>query len=348
MAGITRYAAVNTKVHALEARLLTNQDFNRLLSMDSVAKAAEYLKENTAYRSVLEGVDIQRIQPKQLEILVRKYTVGQIQKLVHYFTGEYRRFFRLLLLRYEIEDLKIYLRMAAAGDDLSKARELTVLWDQSTGFDREGLGRSKNIRDLVENLKDTDYYSLLKPYLDEKPGQMLFHMEMALDRMYFSLLGRQVQRLDQGDREAIGGLLGKNTDLLNLQWIYRGLRFYKLPPEVLLNYTLSFGYGLSFKKLKALCYSEGEKQLIDKMIHSRYGFLFDNEDTLDIFMERRMERHLYFLLLKYKRRGEKNIIASNVYIHLLEFEARDISSVIESVRYRLGPDKAKGFLIRKI
>ena len=348
MSGITRYAAVNTKVHALEARLLTNQDFYRLLSADSVAEAAEYLKENTAYRSVLEGVDIRRIQPKQLEILVRKYVVGQIQKLVHYFTGEYRRFFRLMLLRYEIEDLKIYLRMAAAGEDLSKAGELTVLWDRPTGFNREGFSRVKNIRDLVESLKDTVYYSLLKPYLDEKPGQMIFYMEMALDRMYFSLLGRQVQRLDPGDREAVGEFLGKNADLLNLQWIYRGLRFYRLPPEVLLNYTLSMGYGFRFKKLKALCYSEGEKQLVDKMIHSRYGFLFDNEDTLDIFMERRIERYLYFLLRKYKRREGMNIITSTVYIHLLEFEARDISSVIESVRYRLGPDKAKGFLIRKI
>lgn len=348
MAGNLRYAAVNTKVHALEAGLLSDRDFYAMISMDSVAEIAEYLKENTVYRRVLEGTEAGHIHAKQLEILLRKYIVGQIQKLIHYFTGEYRRFFRILLLRYEIEDLKIFLRAVAMGEDLSKAREAAVLTDKSSGFDPENLLGAKSIEDLVERLKGTAYHHLLKPYVYEKPGEMLFYMEMALDRMYFTLLGRQAEKLAPKDRETLGEILGKNIDLLNLQWIYRGIKFFRLPPEEIINYTLPKGYKLGVKKLKDLCYSESEQQLINKMVRSRYGFLFDNEDTLDIFMERRIERFLYFLLLKYRRYHRMNIIESSVYIHLLEFEVRDISSVAESVRYRLDPEKAKGFLVRKI
>jgi V/A-type H+-transporting ATPase subunit C len=348
MGSVKRFAAVNTKVQALEAKLLSNEDFQQLLAKKSVAEVVRFLKENTAYHSVLKDVDFEHIHPKGLEILLKKHTAGQMRKLIHYFTGKYRKFFRRLLLRYEIEDLKVYLRAIIREKDLSPVGEVAILSEELTGYDREGLLKSKNIRECIESLKGTVYYRLLIPYLNERPGEMLFYMEMVLDKLYFRSLSEQAGRLDSEDRKLVNELLGKNIDLLNLQWIYRGLRFYRLAPEELINYTLQNGYTLNSRKIKELCYSKDQEELVNNMVGSKYGFLFDNKDTLEVFMERRIERYMYFLLLKYRGRKKMSIIESIVYIHLLEFEVRDIFSVVEAGKYGLDPGQSRAFLIRKI
>ncbi len=173
-------------------------------------------------------------------------------------------------------------------------------------------------------------------------------MEMVLDRLYFTSLYNQIGKLDKHDECVQKELLGKNIDLLNLEWIYRGLKFYKLSPEELINYTLIGGYMLKYNDIKNLCYSKDEKELIDRMINSSYGFLFDNKDTLDLFMERRIERYLYFQFLSYYRKGRMDITQSIAYMHILEYEMRDIISIIEAIRYNLDKNQAKRYLVRRI
>jgi len=336
MGNVKRFAAINTKVRA------------NLLNKKSVSGVIQYLKEDSAYKEVLKNIEVNNVEVSELELIFKKYIVKQYEKLIHYFTGEYKKLFKILLRRYEIEDLKLYLRMIMREEDLSNIKELVIYSGIYGSFDHERLSCSKNLVDFIENLKETSYYNLLKPYLNEVSEKRLFYMEMVLDRFYFKLLSEQGEKLDSKDKKIFKELLGKNIDLLNLQLIYRGLKYYKLAPEELINYTLYNGYYLNYARIKSLCYSKSEEELINRMIDSKYGFLFDNKDTVEIFMERRIERYLYFLFLQYKRRETMNIIESSVYMHLLEFEMRDIISIIEAIRYGLDPENSKKFLVRKV
>ncbi|WZL73468.1 V-type ATPase subunit [Clostridiaceae bacterium 35-E11] len=347
MGNITRFAAINTKVKVLEGKLLNNQDYVALLAKKDVGEVVTYLKESTTYKEVLKNIG-NSIEVDTLEWLLQKNIVKQYEKLVHYFTGEYRKLFKIIFMRYEISDLKLYLKTVIRGEDLSKAREMVIGSTLYRTMNYERLEQSKNLEEFVEHLRDTAYYSFLKPYLAEEPEKRLFYMEMVLDKLYFKHLAEQVDRLNLQDRKIFKEFLGKNIDLLNLQWIYRGLKFYRLSPEELINYTLYGGYALNYSTLKNICYSKNEKELIQQMMDSKYGFLFDNEDTREIFMERRIKRYLYFLLLEYKKRSQMNIIHSVAYRHLLEFEMRDIISIIEAIKYGLDPKHTKTFLIRKI
>ncbi|SKC56746.1 V-type ATPase subunit [Maledivibacter halophilus] len=347
MGSIKKFAAINTKVRTLEGRLLTKNDYSKLISMRSVKDIAIYLKNNTAYREVMEGVDVTSLKVQELELLLKRYIVNQNEKLIHYFTDEYRRLFKIIFIRFEIEDLKLFLRAITRKEKLVDVKELVVYSGVYSTIDYDALSLSKSLEELINNLKGTIYYDVLKFYKNESLEKRLFYMEMSLDRLYFKLLSQRIERLDSKDRKVFGEFLGKNIDLLNLQWIYRGLRFYKLLPEELINYTLHNGYYLNFKRIKELCYTKDEKELIRKMIDSKYGFLFDNKDTLEIYMERRIERYLYFLLLDYKKREKMNIMESVVYRHLLEYEMRDIISIVEAVRYGMDEENIKKFLVRK-
>ncbi len=348
MSNVTRYAAINTKIRALEKGLLNNEDYNQLVSKNSVSDVVEYLRDHTEYKSILKEKNITDLDIDKLEVLFKKYIVMHYEKLIHYFTNEYKKLFKILSMRYEIEDLKLYLRAISRKEDIGHIKELMIYAGIYSSLDHEALSSSDNLEELMENLKDTIYYDILRPYLAEDSEKRLFYMEMKLDGLYFKLLSDQGKKLDNEDRKIFTELLGKNIDLLNLQWIYRGLRFYKLSPEELINYTLHNGHYLNYKRIKELCYSDNESQLIEKMLDSRYGFLFDNKNTLEMFMERRIERYLYFLLLEYKRQQKLNIIESVVYIHLLEYEMRDVFSILEAIRYGLSEDDVKRFLVRKL
>lgn len=205
----------------------------------------------------------------------------------------------------------------------------------------------KNLEEFVEGLKGSIYYSILKSYAREQQQKNLFYMEMNLDRLYFNLLKSQSLKLDKEDSLLFSELLGKNIDLLNIEWIYRGIKFYHLSPEELINYVLSNGYEFNYERIKQMCYSNEEK-LKEIILSSSYDFLFDTENDVDLYMERRTERYLYYQFANTFKKGKLDILSSMAYIHLVEYEIRDIISILEAKKYELSFNEIKEYLVRKI
>ena len=173
-------------------------------------------------------------------------------------------------------------------------------------------------------------------------------MEMNLDRLYYRMLKEDAEKLDDDDRKIFEEVLGKNVDLLNIEWIYRGIKYYNLLPEELINYTLLGGYEFNYKDIKELCYLRDVEKFVEAILNTKYSFLFDTKGDVDLFMERRIERYMYFEFLKYLKMGKMDITVSAAYIHLLEYEVRDLISTIEAVRYRLDFEEARKYLIRRV
>jgi V/A-type H+-transporting ATPase subunit C len=141
---------------------------------------------------------------------------------------------------------------------------------------------------------------------------------------------------------------GIMADLLNLQWIYRGIKFFNLSPEEILNYTIHLGYRLDKNFIKQLCYSKGLDEFYKLAAQTRYSFLFKNDETTDIFMERRLERHMYFELKAVERNNPMTIITTFAHIIFMEIEVRDIISIIEMIRYGMPEAEAEKYLIRPL
>lgn len=351
MDNVKRYAAINTKIRVLEGKLLSNEDYMNLLSKKSLPEVAAYLREKTRYSEVLEGALGTEVHRGSLEILIKQSHKKSLEKLVHYLQDEYREFYRSLFVRYEIEDLKTVLRGIKTGrNDISLMDSLThidlfsSLGTGSGGF----MQQPKSLRDFINIMKGSIYYDYLYPYIKNEEEPTLFSIEMALDLMYFDIFYKSTKLLDSHDRKVVEDIQGINVDLMNLQWIYRGLKFYSLPPEVLFNYTINYGSEFNRKDIKNLCYSKSLDEFQKKTMSTRYSFLFDNENTKDIFMERRILRYQYFAALSMRKKRALDISQVIAYILLLEMEIRDLVSVIENIRYRTPVEEAEKFLIRKL
>jgi V/A-type H+-transporting ATPase subunit C len=174
-------------------------------------------------------------------------------------------------------------------------------------------------------------------------------MEMSLDIYYFKRLnGEMKKRFGQKKRNTILEILQKNSDLLNIQWIYRGKKYYDFSSEELLNYVLLTGYYFKYKDLKSLCYAKTTKELINKLEHSKYGFLFKDEENFEFLMERNVERYIYQLFKDLEKVATLNINKSIGYMHKLEYEMRDIFTILESINYGLEVKEIQKKLVREV
>ncbi|OLS03635.1 V-type ATPase subunit [Tissierella creatinophila] len=340
------FSAINTKIRVLKSNLLNELDYINLMKKKDLKSQIEYLIENTVYKKEMESIDdINSLE--DVEFALRNHIIDQYEKILNFFTDEYRDLFKTLLLRYDIEFLKVYIRILERKDESIKLDKYTFSNEKYHSFNLAKIMKTSNLEEFVDSLKGTIYYNALLSYKDQKDKKTIFYMEMNLDKLYFNLLYTKSKFLGKKDRDLFQEILGINEDLLNIEWIYRGIKFYKLLPEELINFTLTHGFVFKYNDLKKMAYGT-EEELIDRVLATKYEFLFNSEQEIDLYMDRRIHRYLYYMFLKLLKAGGLNIVLSIAYIHLLEYEAKDIISILEAKRYGLDIEEIKKYMIRSI
>lgn len=347
MDNVTRFAAVNAKIKAMEGNFLKDEDYRNLLSKESVIEVARYLKDKTAYAEVLSSVNPENIHRGMLENLIKQNMVRNIDKIIHYFNGYYKDFIKALYAKYEIEELKVIARAVYNGKGAAEFKSSAFIGKYS-GIDQNRVFEAKYIRDIIAALEDSEFYRFLKPLVDGNTTENPFRFEMVMDMAYYSILQREWSRLSGRDREILQHAQGILADMLNLQWIYRGIKFYRLSPEELLNYTINISYKLNYSLLKELCYAHDLEEFFRIARGTKYGFMFKEDETTDIYMERRLERRTYFELKALVKNNNLSIISAFSYIIFLEFETRDIIAIVEAIRYKIPEEQAHKYIVRKL
>lgn len=343
-----QFAAVNTKIRVLQRNFLKDDDYQRLIESRSLGEAVEYIRDHTVYGSAMEAYVPGESDIGKLEILFRTQILEKYEKLVHYLADQYRDLFRVIFMRYEVENLKMIFRALNRHENLEPLVGGFYRSDAFPQVDYPRLMMAKTIEEAIHLLQNTAYYRVLAPYASEAPEKILFYLEMNLDRIYFNKLGKTIDQLPKDEKQLVSELLGKNSDILNIQWIYRGMKFYKIPPEQLFNYCLTSGYSLGLETLRQLCYAADENDLLTRLRKTSYSFLFDESQNIDRFMEIGMERYLFGILKSMARKGQLTILPSIIYIHRLEYEMRDLFSLLEAKKFNMGPEDIRKFMVRII
>lgn len=347
MGNIRRYAAINAKIKSMEGLLLKQEDYRLLVACDEAEEIISYLKETVGYRQLFEESNIEALDIDGIERCFKADVIDKFERLSHYHSDVYKKFYKTLFMRYEIEDIKLYLRTFLRNE------RVDFLTDhiQPTKYHQinlKDMSHVTSIEEFIEQLKDTNYYRLLKYYLDEDPEKIMFYMEMSLDHYYFKTLHKQLSGFSDEDKLLMKETIGKNIDIQNLQWIFRGLKYYKLSPEELLNYALNIGFHLKYKDLKALCYTKDMASFVSYIKTTKYSFLFSGNAHNEIFLELNMERYLMKLMIDLQRQHPMSILDTIVYMHRKEYEVRDIFTLLEAKRYHAPLEDIKNFLVNKI
>ncbi len=333
------HGAPNAKARAMIGNLLKPEDYRKLISLDTTEKFIDYLYNHTHYREELEenNYDIENT-----EISMKRHFIKSLEKLYYFYYDEYRDFFKALLMRYEVEDIKIFLRVFIREESKTIGQEHYIYSDLFKNISYDKIQKADTLDEFINSLKNTVYYKNLVKYLDEDRDKMLFYMEMTLDRIYFTKLYEASLKLKKKDKEIILEMLGINIDLLNIQWIYRGRKYFNISSEELFNLSLDMGHKYDLKKIKELCYMSLDdfKNYINS---DDYSEIFKEEEYL---MERSYERYLYNMLNDYYKNSGLSITIPVVYIFKIEYEMRDLSTILEGIKYKV--DNIEKFLVIKM
>ena len=336
---VRNHAAANTKAMAMYGQLLDKKDYQEMLSKDKVEEIIAYLKSKTHYSDALKGADF---SIESYEIMMKRYFFCAYEKLSYFYFDAYKGFFKSLLLRYEVENIKLLARAVFRQDGSAQIEAHLLHAKFGSGVNERLIAKAVNMEEFVDALRGTPYYGALKPFLDEESSLMAFRMEMVLDRFYFYQLYQSVLSLGREDQEEMKLLLGINIDVLNLQWIYRGRRYFDISAEELFNFTLDHGKKYSFKKLKEFCYMDfdGFKDLIGT---DDYGDLFKEREYM---LERAMERYLFHRVKKIFQKAEMSLAVPVALLFMFEYEIRDLFTIMEAKKY--GFEKVEAYLIRDL
>ena len=325
----TIHGAACAKARSLMGKLLKDDDYRKLMQSRDIHEFVDYLIKNTVYKEVL--LDSSTIVHRnEVELSMRRYVLKNSEKFYHYYFDNYRKLFKILFMRYEVENIKLLIRAITRQEDIKLLADHSITSEIFSYIDYENVIKARSISEFIESLKGTIYYKILKVYLNEDSVKMQFYMEMSLDRIYFRKLKDIITVLKGKDNILMTELLGKNADLLNIQWIYRAKKFYSISSEEILNYALEGGIKYDYKKLKEFCYFDDIDKIKEVVNGTEYEILFKSEDIL---MERDMERYLYYLLDDLLKKGNNTIIVPITFLHKLEYEVRDLFTILECIKY---------------
>jgi V/A-type H+-transporting ATPase subunit C len=336
--------AVLAGAHSMYGQMLSPDDYRNLLSSASVSDAAAYLKLNTSYADLFEKALPGTLNRIQLEDLLRKKLFLRYLNLCKYRKGKAQSFTDFFILKNDMEQVVAKLH-SLLGKTSDFFLSIPGFFISRSELDLIALANSKTYDELITVLSENESYSkLLAPFRGASlNNQTALDIELAFFRSYFEKLYSLAKKeLATTDFKIMADLLSASSDLEALKYIFR-LKSLGIGDEAL--YASIFPNDLSRlskAKIKSLasCRIEDFKACV---IQGPYAVIFEGRP--DQSFEQAAETHLYTLHKKHFRFTANPHISMYCFIQLSFWEIRDITHVIEGLRYGLDGNKIKDLLL---
>ena len=344
MGNVMAYSGITTKVRAMSAKLLTEKDFDTIAGICSVPEAIEYLKGKASYAPYVNKMDISLYHRGNVEKILYQSLFDDYSRIFRFAGMEQKTFLKLYWKRYEVDLINYCLRIVFnhydKPFDLEYKKEF---FDRYSQISIDRLITSKNIDELVDNLKDTEYYDALGRIRDSGAGT-LFDYDLALDVYYFSTMWKKSKRLLKGREQKIFLKdYGTKIDLLNLQWIYRAKKYYHMLPPDIYSMTIPIHYRISLEEFKTLVETPTLEQFEAEVEKTYYARKYNYMQT-DKTLEQMYKDCLRKLYLTDKRNDPYSIAIINTYLFLKEEEINKLTTALECIRYGLTKGETLGYL----
>ena len=343
MGNVMSYSGIVTKVRAMLAKLLTEKDFENIANLKSVPEAIDYLKEKPAYADYVNRMDVSLYHRGNVEKVLYQSLFDDYTRIFRFAGMEQKKFLKIYWKRYEIDLINYCLRIIFnhydKPFDLEYKKEF---FDKYSQISIDKLITSRNIVELVDNLRGTEYYAPLQKLRDAEDAN-LFDYDLALDLYYFSSMWKKNKRLLKGkELELYTRDCGTKIDLLNIQWIYRAKKYYHMLPPDIYSLTIPIHYRISVEEFKMLVEAptleEFERQL-GTTYYAKKLVGFEGKKLEHIYKE-----CLKRLYLSDRRKNPYSIATVNTYLFLKEEEIYKLTTALECIRYGLSSRETLGYL----
>ena len=317
---------------------LSAKEYETMSRLSSVSEVAAFLKNNTRYAAVLKQADTDTIHRSTLESLLKGQLQYDLKALLSFSSPSAKFFLNIFDIKEEISNLKIFLRyLFTESIDLYKRENIFIFKTFS------GLKNVNNFNEFAESMANTPYYKVFKPFINFPEKQNLFEIETALDAFYNRICRKYIKKyLSKNEAKAALYSFGIRTDLDTVMFIIRAKKYYSFSPKQIYPYITSRPCRLKEKDITAMVSSKTADEVISVLQNTAYKNIF-SEDLR--FFERNVHKYILENHRNLYRKNPYSIEAILCYISFKEIEIKNITAVIEGIRYGLAPENIREHLI---
>lgn len=343
MISISKKNAVAAKAKALFGKCLTDEDYKKLLSFESIEETAEYLRTHTAYSAVLTTTTVNNeITPEVVEQRVTAKNEQDITKICKYSSLIADNAYLLTIVTSDTRVLLCSARLIISPTTRDNIYIPDDFCKKHSKLHHEAIYKSTTAEEFLQSIKGTVYYKMLKPCIDTTHNN--FDMPQLESVLYnyrrASILSHCANR---HARKEIIEILKLDTDKFNISTIYRLKKYSNKSDEVIKALISSDGGSLTTAKLHRLIEAENEHDFLNELSDTKFQKVI-NEENLD-YIEGAIDRLILSTQKKYLRQSVYPDVQIFSYIQFVRNESRNICKIIEAKRYGLENSEIEKFII---
>ncbi len=332
MGNLLAYSGIVAKVSGMQAKLLTQKEFEEIAELRNVVDVVSYLKEKPGYAVEFQELDENKLHRGDVEKMLTLSLYRSYSSLYSFSGMEQKRFLNLYLKRYEVELINYCLRIifnhSAQPFDLTYKKPF---FDRYSKISIDRLIAAEDISGLIDALEGTDYYIPLNR-LREAQAHTLYDFDLALNLYYYTAIWKMRKKLLKGkELEIFTKDVGYKIDLMNLQWIYRAKKYYNMSPADIYEILIPVQYKLRPEMFRNLVEAATLEEVITLFRSTPYGVHYDLDDNIK--PEQMGKEILKKLYLTDRRKNPYSIATINTYLFLKEQEIDKLTSALECIRY---------------
>lgn len=328
------------KARAMYGRRVRPEQLEALLACRSVPDIAGYLKQNTAYASVLRDADERQLHRGRLEQLLRRKQTEEVLSLCRYESSIGRALSRFLEQRIETEWLTRYLYLLSEGTAADFYWKDPPLLPVRTRICAAELIRVTRFDEVAELLRDTPYGRVLSM----KAPEGTVPVAAAVNALHTRLreeLHAVIEHTHGTEQEELRSLCGGRDDTENAVRLYRILS--RFPEERAFASLLPPGGTLRPREQQALRAAQTPEEVVR---------IFFRSETARRIPERERPNvgdwelwQTFETAARLIRFSQHPTVVLMAYDTLMEIERNNLVRLIEGVRYGMTAEQIRPMLV---
>ncbi len=298
------YGYINARVHSMQGQLLSQRQYDELLSKQTAHDVLELLLTSPYSTSIVRTSE-SLLETQRLEEGLRTDLCAHLRKIREMASEHPRTLLDAALFRWDVENLKAVLRGARINAPLEDLLALTIPIGMLDDVALVELARTRSLQD-VANLLETwrvPLGKLLKNTLREHgEPQTLLSLEIEMDRFAFSQSIGMTSREKQQGRHVKEYLLSL-ADQANVLMAFRCLTDVELKTvDAAETYFLDVGGRLTRQTFRAVVSATDITHGLSKLMGTPHAWLAHTAPESRIGMISLIERKLREAVLRETRR----------------------------------------------
>ena len=164
MGNVMAYSGLTTKIRAMQAKLLTQADYETISGFTDVVQVVEFLKTKPAYAVYMDQLELAHLHRGDIEKMLYQSLYNDYTRIFRFAGIDQKKFLKIYWKKYEVSVINYCLRIVFnhydKPYDLDYKKEF---FDKYSKLSIDKLITSTNIDELVDNLRGSEYYEALKP-----------------------------------------------------------------------------------------------------------------------------------------------------------------------------------------